>query len=103
MPRVRDGFLEEVVTELGTSKSQPEVWVGLPVEGWLSRSREARCFSFLRAGKQSGHPRPESVSGPVFLGMNRNHGPRALVIAGHREGLSRKKRGPGIPREGGQR
>lgn len=66
VPRVREGFLEEVVTELGTSKSQPEEWVGLPVEGWLSRGREARCFSFLRAGKQSSHPRPESVSGPLF-------------------------------------
>lgn len=66
VPRVREGFLEEVVTELGTSKSQPKVWVGLSGEGWLSRGREAWCFSFLRAGKQSGHPRPDSVSGLLF-------------------------------------
>lgn len=32
MPGVKEGFLEEVVIKLGTSKTQPKVWAGGPVE-----------------------------------------------------------------------
>lgn len=38
-PGVKEDFLEEVVIEGRTSKTQPEVWAGVPVEEWLSRGR----------------------------------------------------------------
>lgn len=38
-PGIREDFLEEAVIEERTSKTQPEVWGGVPVAGWLSRGR----------------------------------------------------------------
>lgn len=72
MRGAKEGFLEEVVMELGTNKTEPRVWAGLQ-GGMTAQRQQVPCCSFRGQQRGGAVPGPKSLLASTSLCVNGNH------------------------------